>query len=107
MSTDCIFCDIVKKEIPATIHYEDDKIVCFDDINPLAPVHILIVPKKHIATMDDVNDEDFDNYYAYMVKRARILAKENNLKGYKLLMNVGKEAGQIVFHLHLHLLGYK
>jgi len=103
--TDCIFCKIINKEIPSTIRYEDDKYIAFDDINPKADVHILIIPKEHIVSVDTLSDDNM-SIITDLAKIAKKLAKENNVKGYRLLINVGKEAGQIVFHLHMHLLGY-
>ncbi len=106
MSADCIFCKIVNKELDADIVYEDDKVVAFKDINPAAPVHILIVPRKHIPTLLDLEKDDAElvghlHLVANEVARAFKLAK----KGYRLVINCGADAGQIVFHLHLHLLG--
>ena len=103
--TDCIFCKIINKEIPSTIRYEDDKYLAFDDINPKADIHILIIPKEHIDSVDSLSDSNM-SIITDLAKIAKKLAKENNVKGYRLLINVGKEAGQIVFHLHMHLLGY-
>jgi histidine triad (HIT) family protein len=106
MSADCIFCKIINKELDADIVYEDDKVVAFKDINPAAPVHILIVPRKHIPTLLDLEKDDAAlvghlHLVANEVARAFKLAK----KGYRLVINCGADAGQIVFHLHLHLLG--
>ncbi len=101
---DCIFCKISEKQIPATVRYEDDRCIAFDDITPKSRVHILIVPKKHIATVNDIEDGE-EKLMGHLIKVAKELAQKNNCVGYKLLFNVGKEGGQVVFHVHLHLLG--
>ncbi len=104
----CIFCKIVAKEIPAKIVYENDKVLAFSDINPITPEHILIIPKKHIESIDGVSDNDAD-ISAAMFKAAKEIAEIKNLKeyGYRIIINNGKAAGQEVFHLHMHLLGGK
>ena len=102
---DCIFCMIANKEIPGNIVYEDDRIVCFHDLEPQAPVHVLIIPKKHIASLDDVKDDDAEllGYIMTKVKEiAAILGLEN---GYRLVNNCGEDGMQTVKHLHFHLLG--
>lgn len=102
---DCIFCAIANKEIPSNIVYEDDKIICFKDLEPQAPVHVLIIPKKHIASLDDVTPEDHALLGHIMVKVkeiAKILELEN---GYRLVNNCGADGFQTVKHLHFHLLG--
>jgi len=102
---DCIFCKIIKKEIPSEIIYEDDDVVAFNDISPKARTHVLIVPKKHIDTIKDLKEDEADEeLVGKMILAARNIAKEKNLDGYQLLFNVGKSAGQIVFHIHLHLM---
>jgi len=103
---DCLFCKIIKKESPADIAYEDDKILAFKDIYPKAPLHLLIVPKKHIPSVDHVEFEDKE-LMGDLILAAQKIAKEKNLKSYKLAINVGREAGQIIDHLHLHLLSGK
>jgi len=101
----CIFCQIIKKEIPAKIRYEDGEILAFDDASPKAKVHILIIPKKHLAYLDDTTEKDA-NLLGKMVLMAAKLAKENNLtNGYRVIINNKKHAGQVVDHLHLHLVG--
>jgi len=100
---DCIFCKIANKLAPTEILYEDEKIVAFKDINPLAPVHILIIPKKHIPSVDHVELED-KALLGELILAARKIAKEKGLEGYKLQINVGRSAGQLVDHLHIHLL---
>ena len=101
----CVFCQIINKEISSEIVYEDDEIIAFNDINPKAKTHVLIVPKKHIDTIKDLKeDEEEEILVGKMVLVARNIAKERNLDGYQLLFNVGKSAGQIIFHIHLHLM---
>lgn len=102
---DCVFCKIAEKEIPSNIVYEDDQIICFHDLEPQAPVHVLIIPKKHIASMDDVSADDRQlmGYIMTKVKEiAEILGLEN---GYRLVNNCGEDGFQTVKHLHFHLLG--
>ncbi len=99
----CIFCKIINKEEKADIVYEDEKSIVFKDINPIAQVHLLVVPKKHIASIKDLKSEDKD-LMAYLVFTAKKTAEKEKLKGYKLLINVGREGGQIIDHIHVHLL---
>ncbi|MFA6493282.1 MAG: histidine triad nucleotide-binding protein [Patescibacteria group bacterium] len=103
---ECLFCKISNKEIPSKIEYEDEEIVAFDDINPKAPVHILIVPKKHIPSVAESTKEDTE-LLGKMIIVAKKLAEEKgiNESGYRLVFNTRKNAGQIVDHIHLHLLG--
>ncbi len=105
---DCIFCLISKKESSADIVFEDDEIMAFKDIAPQAPVHILILPKKHIAKISDLEEND-QMLMGTIINRAKILAKEQGISdsGYRLVFNCGKEGGQIVDHIHLHLIGGK
>lgn len=100
---ECVFCKISNKQIPAEIVLEDKDVVAFNDIFPKAPVHILIVPKKHIASLKEIKPED-QELVGKIIFAAKRLAEEKKLSGYKLIMNVGHEAGQTVEHLHLHLL---
>jgi histidine triad (HIT) family protein len=102
----CLFCQIVKNEISAKIIYRDDWVVVFDDINPQAPQHKLIIPQKHISTLNELVPED-NELVGYMVQTAKMLAKELNIadEGYRLIMNCNAGAGQTVFHVHAHLLG--
>jgi histidine triad (HIT) family protein len=104
--SDCLFCRIVKREIPASIVYEDDQVVAFNDINPQAPTHVLVVPKRHIASLNDLQAED-DQIVGEMVRRAATLAKERGLseRGFRTVFNTNRDAGQTVFHIHLHLVG--
>ena len=102
----CLFCQIANKEISNDIIFEDDKVVVFSDINPKAPEHKLIIPRKHIATINDLAAEDTD-LVGHMVQTARQVAGDLGIAddGYRLVFNVNKGAGQDVFHIHLHLLG--
>ena len=106
MSQDCIFCQIIKGEKAAEFVYQDESLVAFKDIKPHAPVHILLVPKKHIRSVNDLMAED-RSVVADLIFRAREIAKELNFssKGYKLVFNTESGGGQFVFHLHLHLVG--
>jgi histidine triad (HIT) family protein len=106
MSTECIFCKIINRELDADIIYEDDIAVAFKDINPAAPVHILIVPRKHIPTLLDMDKED-EAMMGHLHSVANEVARAFKLdkKGFRTVINCGPDAGQIVFHLHLHLLG--
>jgi histidine triad (HIT) family protein len=100
---ECIFCKIINKELPADIVYENDKTLCFKDINPVAPVHLLIVPKKHIGSINEISEEDKE-LIGELLLVAKKVAKDLEVnKGYKLAFNVGEEGGQLVPHLHLHL----
>jgi histidine triad (HIT) family protein len=102
----CLFCKIINHEIPATIVYEDDRVLAINDINPQAPVHVLILPKRHIATLNDLGPDD-DGLVGDVVRRAAIIAAEKGIAapGYRTLFNTNRDAGQTVFHIHLHLLG--
>jgi histidine triad (HIT) family protein len=100
---DCIFCKIAKKEAPADIVYEDNEFIVFPDIRPKAPIHLLLVSKKHIPTLQDVSENDTELMGKFLLLAQKV-AREKQLKGYKLAMNVGKEGGQEIDHLHLHLL---
>lgn len=103
---DCIFCKIVNKEIPKEFVYEDLEIVAFNDINPMAPIHILIIPKRHIETINDLK-EGGSNLAGAMILTARNIAEKMGIakNGYKLLFRVGADGGQEVPHIHLHLIG--
>lgn len=102
----CLFCKIVQKQIPAKIVYEDDKVLAFEDVSPQAPVHILIIPKEHIPTVNDINEGHKDLVIG-MFGTAKKIAVERNIamQGYRLVFNTNAEAGQSVFHVHMHLLG--
>ncbi len=102
---DCLFCKIISKTIPADIVYEDDLIIAFNDIHPKAPLHQLIIPRKHIATINDIMEDDV-NLIGRLYLTAKQLAKQNGVDttGYRLVMNCNKHGGQEVYHIHLHLL---
>ena len=106
MAEDCLFCKIVNRELPAEIVFEDDDLVAFNDISPQAPTHILIIPKVHIATVNDLTENEID-LPGRLVLRARALAGEKGIadSGYRLIMNCNSEGGQTVYHIHMHLLG--
>lgn len=102
----CIFCDIIEKKIPAKVIYEDDRALAFEDIRPQAPVHTLVIPKKHISTNLEIQESD-NNLIGHLFQVANNLAKEKGIaeRGFRLVMNCNAEAGQTVFHIHLHILG--
>jgi len=106
MSEDCLFCKIVNREIPSEFLYEDDDYVVFRDINPAAPVHLLLVPKQHIRSINDL-ESSHTAIVGGLFSLAKEMAKAQgvNESGYKLLFNVEKGGGQEIFHLHLHLMG--
>ncbi|MCP4143258.1 MAG: histidine triad nucleotide-binding protein [Chloroflexi bacterium] len=108
MSEDCIFCKIIAKEIPGDILYEDEQVMAFRDIQPAAPIHILIVPKKHIPSINEVTEED-ETLLGHLHIVAKKLAEKEGIaeRGYRLVINTGKEGGQIIYHIHLHLMGGK
>lgn len=103
---DCIFCKIIKGELPTEKVYEDENMLAFNDLHPRAPIHQLIVPKKHIATLNDLTEEDTE-LVGTMVQTARYLAEKATISksGYRTVFNCNKDGGQEIFHLHLHLLG--
>lgn len=103
---DCLFCKIVNKEIPSVFLYEDDSFIVFKDINPQAPVHLLVVPKKHIRSINDLTDGE-KGIMAEIIMVAKHMAKKSGVdkSGYKLVFNVEKGGGQEIFHIHLHLIG--
>lgn len=102
----CLFCKIIDREIPATIHYEDEDFLVFDDIAPKAPVHKLIIPKKHIHSLNKLSEDDLP-LMAKAFTIAQNIAKQFGIdqSGYRLLNNCNADAGQTVFHIHFHLLG--
>ncbi|ACL72163.1 histidine triad (HIT) protein [Thioalkalivibrio sulfidiphilus HL-EbGr7] len=104
--TTCIFCKIAAGDIPAEIVYEDDQVLAFRDLNPQAPLHALVIPRKHIATLNDLTAED-EALVGRMYLAARQVAGEAGLatRGYRTVMNCNSEAGQSVYHIHLHVLG--
>ena len=106
MNTDCLFCKIAGHQMDTEFLFENDTLVVFRDINPQAPVHLLIVPKKHIRSINDLTEKD-SAIVSELIYRAKEMAKKEgvNESGYNLLFNVEKGGGQVIFHLHLHLLG--
>jgi histidine triad (HIT) family protein len=103
---ECLFCKIVAGQIPATIVFQDDHVVAFKDVTPRAPTHVLIVPRRHIASLNDLGAGD-DALIGEMVRAAAAIASEQGLadRGYRTVFNCNADAGQTVFHIHLHLLG--
>ena len=103
--SDCLFCKILDGEIPADIVYESDTAIAFRDINPQAPTHVLIIPRKHIATINDIEEAD-QGLVGSLYTAAREIAREEGYaeSGYRAVMNCNEDAGQTVFHIHLHLL---
>ncbi|MFH1784284.1 MAG: histidine triad nucleotide-binding protein [bacterium] len=103
---DCLFCNIVDKQIPAQLVFEDDKVIAFRDIKPQAPTHILIIPRKHIPTLSDLAQEDAQ-VMGHMLMVAKELAGKEGIdeKGFRVVINCNADAGQEVFHIHVHLLG--
>ena len=103
---DCLFCKIAAKEIPASIVYEDDHVVAFNDINPQGPTHVLVIPRRHIATLNELGPGD-DQMVGELVRRAAAIAKERGISagGFRTVFNTNRDAGQTVFHIHLHLVG--
>ena len=105
---DCIFCKIIKGDIPSSIVYEDDKILCFKDIAPMAPVHLLVIPKEHIQSADFITDENC-GIVAYIFSKIPEIARKTRISesGYRIITNHGKDAKQSVKHLHFHILAGK
>jgi len=103
---DCIFCQIISGKIPSDIVYQDEEVLAFRDINPQAPVHILVIPKRHIPSLDQLTEDELP-LIAHMVEVANQVAKNEGVaqNGYRLAISCGKDGGQVVPHLHLHLLG--
>ena len=103
--TDCLFCKILSGDVPADVVYEDEYVLAFKDIYPKAPFHVFIIPKKHIATLNDLEDED-TSLAGQLFSAAKVIAAEQGFAddGYRMMMNCGEGGGQIIFHLHLHLM---
>lgn len=103
---DCLFCKIANGEIPATLVHEDDRVVAFRDVNPQAPVHTLVIPRRHITTLNELAAEDGALIGHMLLTAQQLAAKEGVAEsGFRLVMNCNREGGQTVFHIHLHLLG--
>jgi len=102
--SECLFCRIRDGEIPAKLVYQDDRVVAFRDINPQAPTHVLVIPRKHIASLDAASGED-EGVLGHLNLVAARLARDEKLSGFRTVINNGAEAGQSVWHVHLHLLG--
>jgi histidine triad (HIT) family protein len=102
----CLFCRIIAGEIPGKFLYQDDRLVVLQDVNPQAPLHALVIPRKHVASLNELSAED-DGLVGEMIRRAAALAREQGVaeRGYRTVFNCNSEAGQTVFHLHLHVLG--
>jgi histidine triad (HIT) family protein len=105
MSSDCLFCKIVAGDIPAERIFEDEHVIAFNDINPQAPVHILVIPRAHIATINDLSPDN-NELIGHMVSTAKKIAAEQNIAndGYRLIFNCNEQGGQTVYHIHLHIL---
>ena len=103
---DCIFCKIIRKEIPASIVYEDDMVVAFKDINPVAKIHIIVIPKKHIESLEKVDIEKDSKYIIAITNAIQIVTRELKIEeeGYRVVTNISKNAGQEVKHIHCHIL---
>lgn len=97
----CIFCKIANKEIPSTLLYEDEYTVAFNDLNPQAPIHVLVIPKKHYASLNELDDE---NVMSALLNAVKQVTKKLGITEYRTVINTGKQAGQEVFHIHLHIL---
>lgn len=101
----CIFCQIVSRQLPAEIIFEDEDLMVFKDINPSAPIHLLIVSKKHFDSLNALDDKNAGIVAKMAMTGKRIAEQQNTQNGYRLLINTGREAGQVIFHLHMHLMG--
>ena len=103
---ECLFCKILRGEVPASMVFEDAEMIAFNDINPQAPTHVLIVPRRHIPTLNDLTEEN-DGLIGRMMRRAAAIAETRGFseRGYRTVFNCNREAGQTVFHIHLHVLG--
>lgn len=103
---DCLFCKIITRDIPASIVYEDDRVLAFNDINPQASTHVLVVPKQHIESLNELAPEN-DAIVGELVRRAAAIAKDRGIStgGFRTVFNTNRDAGQTVFHIHLHLIG--
>ena len=104
---DCVFCEIIKGNIPSTKVYEDEFVTAFNDLNPQTPVHVLIVPKKHIASANELTEADVETVGRVFIAAKKIAEQLGLESGYRIINNCGADAGQTVMHLHFHLLGGK
>jgi histidine triad (HIT) family protein len=103
---DCIFCKIVAGDIPCQKVFENEKVLAFEDIHPMAPVHVIIIPKQHVATLMDVDEAGMPDLMAMMTAAQEVSrVKKVDKRGFRLVINCNREGGQVVFHLHMHLLG--
>ncbi len=104
--SDCLFCKIIDRKVPASIVYEDDRVIAFNDINPQGPTHVLVVPKRHITSLNELTPGD-DAVIGEVVRRAVAIAKDRGVSvgGFRTVFNTNKDGGQTVFHIHLHLIG--
>jgi histidine triad (HIT) family protein len=103
---DCLFCKIIRKELPANVVYEDDLIIAFDDINPKAPVHTLVIPKEHFSSLNDITEAQHA-LMGHILLKIQMIADKKGIaeSGYRIVLNTASDAGQDVFHIHFHLLG--
>ncbi len=103
---DCIFCKIINREISASIVFEDERMIAFNDINPQSPIHVLLIPREHFASLKEIPDEKKD-VLSHLLLKARQIAQEKGIakKGYRIVLNTERDSGQEVFHIHFHLLG--
>jgi histidine triad (HIT) family protein len=106
MSSDCLFCRIIERELPSEVVFEDDDFLAFRDISPQSPTHVLVIPKRHVPTMNDLAEADAD-LLGRLLLRARTLARAEGIdeSGYRLVINCNPDGGQTVYHLHVHLMG--
>lgn len=104
--TDCLFCKIINGEIPGQIVYKDEQVTAFRDINPVAPTHILVIPNKHVASINEVESEDKE-MLGHILLTVRKIAEQEGIaqNGYRLIVNTGPDANQVIFHLHVHIIG--
>ena len=102
----CLFCQVINRELNASIVYEDERVVAFNDINPQGPTHVLVVPRRHISSLNDLTEDD-DQIVGELVRRAAAIATSRGIAagGYRTVFNTNRDAGQTVFHIHLHLIG--
>jgi len=106
MLEDCLFCKIIRGEIPCTKVYEDDSILAFEDIHPMAPVHVIVIPKRHISTLMEVSPDTITDLMNMMTAAQKIAKlKSIDEKGFRTVINCNEDGGQVIFHLHMHVLG--